>query len=314
MFAPPPVVSAQVFTAVPDEFRKQGVRSAWTDANKHGQTVHSFLEGPTFDRQGNLYVTDIPFGRIFRISPAGRWELVIEYDGEPNGLALHADGRMFVADYKHGILQLDVARGVVEPVVQRSRSEHFRGCNDLTFDSHGNLYFTDQGQSGLHDPSGRVYRLRADGRLECLLSNVPSPNGLVLNRDESILYLSVTRANAVWRVPLMLDGGVSKVGVFVQLSGSLGGPDGLAMDEDDNLVVAHAGLTVWQFSRLGEPVHRIEPVTGPFATNVAFGVDQPNRLYITEATSGSVLYADLPRPGRTLYSHSGPQAAAKDAS
>ncbi|SAI42126.1 gluconolactonase [Bordetella ansorpii] len=314
MFAPPPVIATQVFTSMPDAFRKKGVRSAWTDANKHGQTVHSFLEGPTFDRQGNLYVTDIPFGRIFRITPAGQWELIIEYDGEPNGLAMHADGRLFVADYRNGILQLDVARGRVEPVVQRARSEHFRGCNDLTFDMQGNLYFTDQGQTGLHDATGRVYRLNANGRLECLLSNVPSPNGLVLNREQSILYLAVTRANAVWRVPLMLDGGVSKVGVFLQLSGSLGGPDGLAMDVDDNLVVAHSGLTVWQFSRLGEPIARIEPSTGPFATNVAFGVDQPNRLFITESSSGSVLCADLPQAGRSLYSHSGPQAVSKEAS
>jgi gluconolactonase len=305
VFAPPPVIPAEVFTAVPEDFRKKGARSAWTDANKRGETVHSFLEGPTFDRAGNLYVTDIPFGRIFRISPKGAWELVIEYDGEPNGLVLHADGRMLIADYRNGILQLDVTRGTVEPVIQRSRGEHFRGCNDLTFDSKGNLYFTDQGQTGLHDPSGRVYRLRTDGRLDCLLSNVPSPNGLVLNKAESILYLAVTRANAVWRVPLMLDGTVSKVGVFVQLSGSLGGPDGLCMDEDDNLVVAHSGLTVWQFSRLGEPAYRIQPATGPFCTNVAYGVgDQAKRLYITEATSGSVLVADLPRPGRALYSHS----------
>jgi gluconolactonase len=305
VFAPPPVLPAEVFTAVPEKFRKKGVRSAWTDANKHGETVHSFLEGPTFDRAGNLYVTDIPFGRIFRISPQGKWELVIEYEGEPNGLALHADGRMLIADYRNGILQLDVERGTVEPLIQRSRSEHFRGCNDLTFDSKGNLYFTDQGQTGLHDPSGRVYRLRTDGGLDCLLSNVPSPNGLVLNKAESILYLAVTRANAVWRVPLMLDGTVSKVGVFVQLSGSLGGPDGLCMDEDDNLVVAHSGLTVWQFSRLGEPSYRIQPATGPFTTNVAYGVaDGAKRLYITEASSGSVLVADLPRPGRALYSHS----------
>lgn len=305
MFAPPPDIHAQVLTSVPDNFRKIGVRSAWADANKHGQKLHSFLEGPAFDRQGNLYVTDIPYGRIFRISPTGGWELVIEYDGEPNGLAFHADGRLFVADYKNGILELDVVRGTMTPIVQRARSEHFRGCNDLTFDARGNLYFTDQGQTGLHDATGRVYRLHANGTLQCLLSNVPSPNGLVLNGEESILYLAVTRANAVWRVPLMADGSVSKVGLFIQLSGSLGGPDGLAMDDDDNLVVAHSGLTVWQFTRLGEPAYRIRPPSGPFTTNVAFGTTERHRLYITESSSGQILTADLPRPGRALFSHSG---------
>src|SRR6478672_13890294 len=89
-FTPPRVIQARVLTRLPDSFRKKR-RNAWADANKPGHEIDSFLEGPTFDRAGNLYVTDIPFGRIFRISRQGNWELVIEYDGEPNGLALHAD-------------------------------------------------------------------------------------------------------------------------------------------------------------------------------------------------------------------------------
>jgi len=100
---------------------------------------------------------------------------------------------------------------------------------------------SDQGQTGLHDPSGRVYRLRPDGRLDLLLNTAPSPNGIVLNGSQSMIYVAMISANAVWRLLIMPDGSVSKVGLFVQMSGRLGGPDGLAMDEDDNPAVAHAG-------------------------------------------------------------------------
>lgn len=303
MFSAPPLINAEIFTAMPDEFRQTGRRSAWGDANMAGASVDSFIEGPAFDRDGNLYVTDIPFGRIFRINVTGVWSLVAEYDGEPNGLAFHADGTLFIADYKNGIMQLD-ENGHIVPFLLTARGERFRGCNDLTFDSSGNLYFTDQGQSGLHNPSGRLYRLSAAGRLTCLLDNVPSPNGLVLNKSERILYLAVTRANAVWRVPLF-DGGsdVSKVGTFIQMSGSLGGPDGLAMDEDDNLVVAQAGLAVWLFSRLGEPLLRVQPPDGPFTTNVAYGPNGSRVIYITESASGTILRAEGPAAGRALFSH-----------
>lgn len=34
-----------------------------------------FIEGPSFDKSGDLYVVDIPFGRIFRISRDGIWSL-----------------------------------------------------------------------------------------------------------------------------------------------------------------------------------------------------------------------------------------------
>jgi hypothetical protein len=59
------------------------------------------------------------------------------------------------------------------------------------------VYFTDQGQTGLHDPTGRVYRLCTDGRLDCLLVNGPSPNGLVLTHDESALFVAMTGDNAL---------------------------------------------------------------------------------------------------------------------
>ena len=140
--------------------------------------VDSFLEGPVFDTTGNLYVTDIPWGRIFRIDPAGPWELVAEFDGEPNGMKFPNDRELVIADYKNGLMALDVVSGVVRPYLERRNSERFKGLNDLIFDSRGNLYFTDQGQSGLHEPTGRVYRLAPDGRLDLLLHNVPSPNGI----------------------------------------------------------------------------------------------------------------------------------------
>ena len=108
----------------------------------------------------------------------------------------------------------------------------------VAFARSGDLYFTDQGQTGVHDPTGRVYRYTADGRLECLIGNGPSPNGLVLDPADHVLYVAMTRANCMWHCPLKPGGGVAKVGVFAQLPG-IHGPDGLAMDERGNLAAAH---------------------------------------------------------------------------
>jgi gluconolactonase len=302
MFAPPPEIETRVFARLPDEYRHPGRRTRWADVMTLGGTVDSFLEGPSFDREGNLYVVDIPYGRIFRITPDAEWALVAEYDGEPNGLKFHADGRAFIADHSRGIMELDRAGGAVATVLDRPRLERFKGCNDLFFAADGTLYFTDQGQTGRHDPTGRLWRLATDGRLDCLLDTIPSPNGLVTNLDERILYLAVTRDNAVWRVPMLADGRPTKVGVFVQLSGGLAGPDGLALDEDGNLAVAHCGLgTVWLFSRLGEPIARVKSCTGVMTTNIAYGGPERRTLYITESETATVLAAEMPVPGRRMY-------------
>ena len=164
LYPPPVELPAEVWTTIPDEFRRTGAVPDWAMGNKQGEPTDCFLEGPSFDRDGNLYVTDIPFGRVFRISPDGQWTLITEYDGWPNGLKLHKDGRIFITDYKRGIMQLDPANGEVTPVLTNRRSESFRGTNDLVFDSNGIMYFTDQGQTGMHDPTGRVYRYNLENQ------------------------------------------------------------------------------------------------------------------------------------------------------
>ena len=246
---------------------------------------------------------DIPFGRIFRISPQANWDLVIEYEGEPNGLKIHKDGRIFIADYRNGLMLLDARSGRIMSLVSGYNGERFKGLNDLVFASNGDLYFTDQGQTGLNDPTGRVYRLRAQGRLELIADNIPSPNGLVLNGKESILYLAVTRANAVWRLPLLPDGTVSRMGVFIQLSGGRG-PDGLAIDESDGLAVAHPDMgAVWVCNHRGEPLFRIQSPRSDIVTNCAYGGPDRKTLYIVDSVGGCVLAAQLPTAGRPMYSH-----------
>jgi len=303
-FEPPQLIEAEVFASVPARLRRKGHPSTWIDANHPGSGLDCFLEGPAFDRDGNLYMVDIPYGRILRMSPRGEFDVAAEYDGWPNGLAIHRDGRIFIADYRHGIMVLDPKSGRVEPFLAHCFSESFKGVNDLTFAKNGDLYFTDQGQTGVHDPSGRVYRYTTDGRLECLIGNGPSPNGLVLDPDDKVLYVAMTRANCMWHCPLKPGGGVAKVGVFAQLPG-IHGPDGLAMDEAGNLSAAHArpGI-VWVFSSIGEPLYRVQAKTkGSRMTNIAYGGADRKTLFITESYSGAILAARMPVAGKVLFSH-----------
>jgi gluconolactonase len=298
VFASPPIIETEIFARVPDEFRQHH-----DPRHQSGVPRDCFIEGPSFDRDGNLYITNIPYGQIFKISPRGEFSLIATYDGEPNGLKIHRDGRIFIADHKQGLMLLDPDTGKVEVFFDRPHRERFKGLNDLHFASNGDLYFTDQGETGLHDPTGRLWRLRHHGRLDLLLDNVPSPNGLVLTPDESILYLAVTRGNAVWRVPLHPDGSIGRVGIFIQMSGGTG-PDGMAMDSEGNLAVCHVGMgSVWIFSRFGRPLYELPSCAGHGTTNAAFGGPDGKSLYVTESETGTVLHARMQTAGLTLFSH-----------
>lgn len=300
--APPAIIEARVLTAMPRELRKPA-RSEWADANKAGEAVDCFIEGPSFDRSGNLYIVDIPHGRILRIDTALKWSVVAEYDGWPNGSAFHRDGSLWIADYRRGLLRLDVATGKRETLLGHRNSESFRGLNDLTFDARGRCYFTDQGQTGLHDPSGRVFRWDlSTGQLDCLIATAPSPNGLLVDRDGKFLFVAVTRANAVWRGPLQRDGSLSKVGAFRTFYGA-SGPDGMAMDDEGGIVVAHASLgAAFLLDARGDVTHIVRSPAGTTLTNVAFRPGT-SELLMTESHTGSILVAELPHAGARLYSH-----------
>jgi len=296
VFGSVPAIKAEVYTTLPAGLRKRPLSRK--SPRFH---VDCFLEGPSFDRDGNLWVVDIPAGRILRINPKGEWEIAAEYEGEPNGLKIHKDGRIFVADYRNGIMVLDPKSGRIEPLIEWRHTEKLRGVNDLTFASNGDLYFTDQGLTSLSDPTGRVYRCTAGGKLECLLYNAPSPNGIVLSPREDVLYVAMTVAASVWRMQPTGDGS-AKVRVHTQMI--CGGADGLAVDEAGNLVIANVGLgMLWIVDNRGLPLYRIDGCGGNLATNIAYGGPDRKRLYITDSEHGRILVANMPVAGQKLYSH-----------
>ena len=121
MFQTPELRACEVLSRLPARFRCLQ-HNDWANANKAGQPADSFLEGPCFDDQGHLYVTDIPFGRVFRIDQSfiqarfkgkasvedgdDAWQLIAQYDGWPNGMAMHRDGSLWITDYRQGLLKL----------------------------------------------------------------------------------------------------------------------------------------------------------------------------------------------------------------
>ena len=290
---------ARTFASLPAKYRRKR-RTAWSDPNRQGAALDCFLEGPSFDREGNLWCVDIPFGRVFRVDKKGDWELAVQYDGWPNGLKIHKDGRIFICDYRKGLLRLDPKRGKIEAVLETAFSEGFKGLNDLHFADNGDLYFTDQGQSGIADPTGRVWRLRVNGELQRLVHNAPSPNGITLNAKNSQVYVAITRAQQIWRLPLMAGGTPSKTGVAIQLSGGHAGPDGIEMDAEDGLVVCHLGVGVWRFDSNCLPTHLAHAgKKHRLMTNIAF---KGKTLYITDSINGEIVTADMPVAGKKMFS------------
>jgi gluconolactonase len=295
----PATIAAKPLHTLPSEFRELRM-SDHSRNQKRGRPLESFLEGPIIvPGSGTLYCVDIPFGRIFAVDLAtGTWRVAAEYDGEPNGLAWHPHRRrILIADYKRGIMSLDPATGAVDELLTRFNGEHFKGPNDLVVAGDGSVFFTDQGMTGLQDPTGRVFRLAPDGRLDVLIRNGPSPNGLVLNAKEDTLFVAMTRDNSIWCVPLYPDGSAQRTGRFSSYY-CVGGPDGITLDSEGNVFVAHSTLgTVFVHRPNGEPLAQIKSGIGIHTTNMTWGGPDMKTLYVTESETGTIMTVDWHCPG-----------------
>jgi gluconolactonase len=224
------------------------------------------------------------------VDASGHWTVVSQYDGWPNGMKVTVDGNLLIADHKLGLVVMDPASGryTTRPLPGAGT---LLGLNDLALLSDGSVYVTDQGDTGISDASGRVLHVREDHEAVVVLNNGPSPNGIVFQPDDEVLFVAMTRGNCVWRVPLR-DGRAHRAGIAVQLSGGVG-PDGLALDADGGLLIAHPPIGVWRFDRVGRPIQLFE-ADGTLLTNLVIrGGPGKQEMFVTDSPSGRIFTAHL---------------------
>jgi gluconolactonase len=289
-------LTATFWTALPKEFHHTGEPSDWAKMTRPGQQVHSFLEAAFFDAKGAMWVSDVPYGRVFRVNTDGAWEIMHQIDGEPHAMRLAPDGARIAVDYRHGLIEL-TGHDTFD-VLSAGGQEPFLGLSDMAYGPDDALWFTDSGRSSLSDPSGRVYRWM-DGALRQVLSCVPYSNGICVSPDNAWVYVAATRANQVWKFSTRLgQTDPPMVGTYLQLSGGLG-PDGLACNALGWLAVAQAQAgRAYVYDPLGDLIAEVRLPRGLWTTSVTFHPTSPHRLIIVDAQFGGVFTCDIP-PSRT---------------
>lgn len=287
-------LAAEPAFCLPENLRHKGEPSAWARMTRPGQAMHSFLEAAFFDEARNLWLSDVPYGRVFRVSPTGVWKVMHRFDGEPHAMRLAPDGRHIAVDYRHGLIEL-TGHDSFEVLANGLEGQAFLGLSDMCYGADGTLWFTDSGRTSLSDPHGRVYCLSSAGEMRLLLDCVPYANGICLSPDGAWLYVAATRANQVWRLSSRLpETGQPMAGTFLQLSGGLG-PDGLATNGRGWLAVAQAQAgRAYVFDALGDAIAEVRVPEGLWTTSVTFHPDDQSRLFIVDAQTGSVFTAEIP--------------------
>lgn len=287
-------IIATLWTELPSRLHHTGEPSAWAKMTRPGQQMHSFLEAAFFDDNGDLWLSDVPYGRVFRVSPDGQWTQEHQIDGEPHAMRLAPGGQRIAVDYRHGLIEL--TGDTTFASLSNGGTTPFLGLSDMAYGPDGALWFTDSGRTSLSDPTGRVYRWM-DGDLRLVVDCVPYSNGIAVSPDNAWVYVAATRANQIWKFSTRLpETGHPMIGTYLQLSGGLG-PDGLACNAHGWLAVAQAQAgRAYVFDKLGDLICDVRLPRGLWTTSVTFDPADPQRLIIVDAQFGGVFTCNIPTP------------------
>lgn len=291
-----------------------------------------FPEGPVWLPDGSVIVVEIAAGRVTRIGPEGRPEVVAEPGGGPNGAALGPDGRLYVTnnggsftwhetagilvpgttppDHAGGrIERIDLGSGEVEVLYDACEGRRLRGPNDLVFDGHGGFWFTDHGttRERTRDRTGVFYALADGSAIREVIFPLDAPNGIGLSPQGDRLHVAETHTGRVWSWDVPRPGEVAASPGFGPAGGTLlaGLPgfqllDSLAVDGEGFVCVAtlvNGGIT--SISPDGARVEHV-PLPDPLVTNLCFGGPGLRTAFCTLSGTGRLVSIPWPRAGLAL--------------
>ena len=217
------------------------------------------------DAAGNVYVTDVGTGAIYKIDPFGNQTTV----GGATGLwavALDAAGNIYYTNFGNNCVeQIPVGGGGPNCL-----GAGLSGPVGIAVDAAGNIYVADNGNA-------RVVKIAAGGGQSTLLNGLATVSSVAVDKSGNIYAVRSSSAN-IFKIP---PGG----GSFTMVGAGLTGPQGVAVDADGNVYVCQSNNNVAKITPAG--AQSALPVTG-LNNPLIPAVDANGNLYIPSRNIGTV--------------------------
>lgn len=251
-----------------------------------------FTEGPAWDGKANLYFSDIPANRIYRVDATGSLSVFLEPSNHTNGLMVNRQGNLVACEMDGRIVEINTQTKEVKALATGYQGKRFNAPNDLVIDRTGGVYFTDphfRAPMPLPQDKLAVYYLDTKGNVTRLIDDLQAPNGVVLSPDEKTLYVFPSLQKEMMAYPVESPGKLGPGRVFFSLMQPEGqdgtGGDGGTVDSKGNVYIT-SRLGIQVVSPEGKFLGLIQLPEQP--ANCTFGGADMKTLYVTARTS---LYA-----------------------
>ena len=230
---------------------------------------YGFTEGPAADRHGNVYFSDGKNDSIYRWEADGSVTRFVDDSTDAVGMMFSARGELYVCEgAAYRIVAFDISAKTKRVLCDRIDGLHFNEPNDLAIDLRQGFYFSDPNYQHHGQPTVMkqdVYYCTAEGRVSRVSTACHKPNGVLLSADGRALYVADARGQRIYRYDVTGPGQLRNERVWIDRLEA--NPDGLTLDESDNLYVCcgKAGLKI--FDHTGLPIGQLDV----HAANCCFG-------------------------------------------
>ncbi len=234
------------------------------------------IEGPCFDRAGNLYVVNVQRdGTIGRVDDNGNATLFVNlpYNSIANAIVFNSKGEMLLADWiGHNVLKVNMKTKGVSVLAHKG----FNQPNDLAINKKDQVFASDPDWK---KGTGRIWRVEPGGEATVVWDNLGTTNGIELNPEENILYVNESVQRKVWAFDVDKKGGLSNPRLLYEFSDF--GLDGMKCDARGNLYVTRYDKgTVVVLTPSGKILREIT-LKGKKPSNLVFGGADGKTVFVT---------------------------------
>ncbi|GLT01415.1 hypothetical protein GCM10007897_28090 [Sphingobium jiangsuense] len=253
-------------------------------------TLDLLGEGTLWSARDNaVYWVDILAPALNRLSLGDgrieRWAMP-----EPLGWVAERASGGFIGGFRSGFARIGLDPLAIDPL--HDPEPHLPGnrMNDGKADRSGAIWCGTMDMAEGED-SGSLYRLAPDGGCAVIDSGYRVPNGPAFSACGRWLYHSDTARRIIYRFALTETGAQDKR-PFIRFGEEDGYPDGMTVDRDGGLWVAHwGGGRISRFTPEGA-LDRSIALPARQVTNISFAGQELDRMFVTSAAIGLPPSAD----------------------
>lgn len=260
-------------------------------------------EGPLWlEERRQLSWVDILRNEVFVYDFSQEKLQCFRYDKPVTLLVATESADKLIVAMQGGIAELGLHDGSLTPLLPLEPDKPNNRTNDGGCDPDGRLWVGTM-DTQFEEGAGNLYML--DGsRFAAKIHNTTIANGLVWSPDGQTMYFIDSPRKTVSAYAYAPDGDITLLGDVVRIPEMLGGPDGMAIDEEGMLWIAHyGGYSVGRWNpHNGELLDKVD-VPAPNVTACTFGGSDMKTLFITTARQEMSMHqlAEYPLSGGLFY-------------